>query len=139
MFSMFSISCVNPSPVKSEVKLHKYFSADHSINFKFQSKTVVIDDVHHSAALVYLFQKSSDELEKFNEKKFLEKIALKQNGIYFCKNRLVESSELNLMGHLSKTMTLESFTGVNFKVPVIDHHSPLAFSIANYLHYKKIE
>ena len=52
---------------------------------------------------------------------------------------MVESSELNLMGHLSKTMTLESFTGVNFKVPVIDHHSPLAFSIANYLHYKKIE
>ena len=139
MFSIFSINCVAPHPVKTEVKLHRYFSADHSIDDKFLKKALMIDDVHYSAALVYIFRKASEELEKFNDKRFLEKIAIKQNGIYFCKNRLVESSELNLMGHLSKTMTLESFTGVNHKVPVIDHHSLLAITIANYLHYYKPE
>merc|ERR1711867_193630 len=34
---------------------------------------------------------------------------------------------------------MESFTGVNHKVPVIDHYSLLAVCIANYLYYCKQE
>ena len=41
----------------------------------------MIDNVHYSAALVYIFKKASKELEKFNNKGFLEKIVIKQNGI----------------------------------------------------------
>ena len=69
----------------------------------------------------------------------LEKIAIQHDGIYFRKNRLLEGSELRIVGHLSQMMNIESFTGVNYKVPIIDYHSPLAWSIANHLHYDKAE
>ena len=95
---------------------------------------MIIDDVHYSAALVYIYKKASEELEKFNNRGFLEKIAVKQNEILFCKRRIVKRSELNLLGHLSRTITLDFFTGINHKVTVIDQYSPLAICIANYLH-----
>ena len=120
---------------KQKLRCINIFLLTISIDDKLPMKSLMIDDVHYSAALVYIFQKASEELKKVNNRRFLEKIAIKQNGIYFCKNWLVESSELSLLGHLSKTMTLESFTGVNHKVPVIDCFSPLAARIANHLHY----
>ena len=84
-------------------------------------------------------EKASEELEKLNDRGILEKIAVKQNKILFCKRRVVKSSEFNIFGHLSRTITLDFFTGINHKVPIIDQYSPLVICIANYLHYNKPE
>ena len=60
-------------------------------------------------------------------------------GVYFCKNCLLETSELHVVGHLSNFINIKSFTGVNYKLPVFDYYSPLSWSIANHLHYDKPE
>ena len=60
-----------------------------------------------------------------------------QNGILLCKSRLLEEAELRIVGHLADSINIENFTGVNFRVPLIDQHSPLAISIALHLHYVK--
>ena len=73
----------------------------------------MIDDINYSAALVYIYKRASRELERFNDRGFLEKIVVKQNEVLFCKRRIVKSSELSLLGHLSKTMMLDFFTGIN--------------------------
>ena len=40
---------------------------------------------------------------------------------------------------MENVVDLQSFTGVNFNVPVLDKHSPLAISIAMHLHYNVIK
>ena len=47
--------------------------------------------------------------------------------------------KLRAVGHLSDFINIESFTGVNFKIPMLDEHSPLSFSIAKHLHYEKYQ
>ena len=100
-------------------------------------KQLILNDKHLSAALEYLFKKASREVKYFNDKKLIEKIAVEHEGILYCKSRLLESAELRAVGHLVESINIESFTGVNYRVPLIDKHSPLALSIANHLHYEK--
>ena len=90
-----------------------------------------------SAALENLFKKTTKEVFKFNEIKEIKKIATESDEILFCNTRMLESAELKAVGHLADTINIADFTGVNFKVPVIDQHSPLAMSIALHMHYVK--
>ena len=62
-----------------------------------------------------------------------------KNGIMYCKNRILESQTLRAVGELENIIDLQSFTGVNFNVPLVDRHSPLAISIANHLHYNVVK
>ena len=49
----------------------------------------------------------------------------------------MEEAELKVVGHLKEFINVGDFTGINFKEPVLDQHSPLALSIAMHLHYVK--
>ena len=100
-------------------------------------KSIRLTEKQLSAALDYLFKKASIELTTFNKEKEIKKIALEQDGVWYCKTRLLECEELKAVGHISEFINIEQFTGVNFKVPVLDQHSPLAISIALHLHYVK--
>ena len=102
-------------------------------------KIIGLGDKEISQALEYLYKKGTIEVKAFNDIKYIKKVAVEENDILYCKSRLLESAELRTVGHLSETINLESFTGVKFKVPVLDKHSPLAVSVANYLHYVKYQ
>ena len=102
-----------------------------------RNRVVVLDDKQISQALEYLYKKGTIEVKAFNDEKSIKKFGIEQDEIIYCKSRLLESAELRAVGHLSETINLESFTGVKFKVPVLDKYSPLSVSIANYLHYVK--
>ena len=84
-------------------------------------------------------RRPQENLNKIIVKKFIEKVAVLHKGVYFCKNCLLESSELHVVGYLSNFINVKSFTCVNYKVPVFDYYSPLSWSIANHLHYDKPE
>ena len=119
-------------------KLGDYFSVGVDLTENSNKpKQLILNDKHLSAALEYLFKKASREVKYFNDKKLIEKIAVEHEGILYCKSRLLESAELRAVGHLVESINIESFTGVNYRVPLIDKHSPLALSIANHLHYVK--
>ena len=70
-------------------------------------------------------------------KETIEKIAVKEDGILYFKSRLLEAAEIKAVGHIADSINIESLTGVNFKVPLVDQNSPLAVSIALHLHYVK--
>ena len=59
--------------------------------------------------------------------------AVKYEGILYYKSRLLECAELKAVGHLANSINIENFTGVNFRVPLVDQHSPLGLSIALYI------
>ena len=68
-------------------------------------------------------------VKRFNSEKMIQKIAVEHNGILYSKAILEESLELR-GGHLVDYVNLECFTGVSYKVPVLDAFSPLSISIA---------
>ena len=123
----------------TRVELTKYFSIQGvSLSETSQRhKIITLDEKQLSRALENLFKKATVEVKAFNDRKQIDKRAIEQNGILYSKSRLLESAELRAVGHLAETINLESFTGVNYKVPMLDQHSPLAISIANHLHYVK--
>ena len=121
--------------------LAKYFGVDGS-NFMAADQNmsvywIKLNEEHLSAALEYLFRKATEEVFMFNHKKDIDKIATMHEGILLCNSRLLEAAELQVVGHLTETINIEQFTGVNFRVPLVDQHSPLAISIAMHLHYHK--
>ena len=103
------------------------------------NKNITLGDKEISRALEYPYNKGTIEVKAFNDNKYIKKIAAEKDDILYCNSRLLESAELRAVGHLSETINLESFTGIKFKVPVLDKHSPLSVSITNYLHYVKYQ
>ena len=129
---------------QNNVSLSIYFNVNgvmlDKLVFGEQScRTICIDDKHLSAALEYLFSRATAEVKHFNDAKYIQKIAVEHNNILYSKTRLQESAELRIVGHLADYMNLESFTGVNYKVPVLDLKSPLSLSIAHHLQYDKFK
>ena len=47
--------------------------------------------------------------------------------------------ELRAVGGLDDIVDLQSFTGVSFKVPIIDRYSPIAISLAYHLHFDVVK
>ena len=146
-FSVFSLKTeqtVNdPEETKDPMKrnLCKYFSVNgFPVSTNDEQNPVKIfrlEEKHLSAALDNLYRKATKEVKEFNHKKDIEKIAMEKDGILYSTSRLLEEAELKVVGHLADTINIEQFTGVNFRVPLVDQHSPLAISIALHLHYHK--
>ena len=119
------------------VKAFQFSTTNQSWSTQAVSKLLRLTDENLSAALDYLFRKATLEVFKFNNSKVIKKLGTLSDGILYCNSRILEEAELKAVGHLSPTINIADFTGVNFRVPIIDHHSPLAWSIALYLHYRK--
>ena len=64
----------------------------------------------------------------------LSKIATEEDGILFCKTRILEGHTIKIVGGLKFDSDISDLLNVNFKVPLIDEHSPLAYPIALHLH-----
>ena len=135
-FSLFNVLTGMDTNDQVNKKLTDYFTVTGVVLMEtaMKGKIIRLNNSHLSAGLDYLYQKASRELEINYGRKYIKKISVLHQGVYFCKNRLLESSELRVVGDLSNFMNIESFTGVNYKVPVFDYYSPLSWSIANYLH-----
>jgi len=78
-------------------KLKDYFAVNGVILMEtaMKGKIIRLNNSHLSAGLDYLYQKASGELELNYSRKYIDKIAVKHKGVYFCKNSLLESSELS--------------------------------------------
>ena len=100
---------------------------------KQEERVLRLTEEHLSAALEDLFKRATEEVIKFNDKKKIDKIATVQNGILIYNSRVLEEAELRAVGHLADSINIEQFTSVNFPVPLVDQHSPLALSIALHL------
>ena len=92
-----------------------------------------LTDRYTNLALTYLYQKASSEVKKFNSKKIVDKLCVEQNGILFSKNRIIGGMSFAELGGLEVSDL--SVMGIKSHVPVIDRHSPLAFSISQHVHW----
>ena len=90
-------------------------------------------DKYINLALKFLYRKGTAEVKEFNSAEVIRKHMVEMDGILLSKNRMVaeldytHTSELNLnLGSL----------GIKFQSPCLDRHSPLSYSIGQYIHWK---
>ena len=140
-FSVFTYESSFVPRDSKQVNLCSHFSVSNksvkTLNDEEPVKLVKLNEVHLSAALDHLFKKATKEVKEFNLKKDIEKIATEKDGILYSSSRLLEEAELKVVGHLADSFNVEQFTGINFRVPLVDQHSPLAVCIGLHLHYNK--
>ena len=84
-------------------------------------------------ALVYLYRRATKEVLHFNSKVKVDKVGVMKDGILFSKGRIVDGMNFVQTGGL-EIKDLGSL-GIKSHLPVIDRHSPLAYSIANHIHW----
>ena len=108
---------------------------DAKVYRKLSDLGIIITEEDYDAALRYLYRKATEEIYNFVPKKTIEKEGIESEGILYAKTRILEGQELKMMGELDEMLDLESFTGVKFKVPLIEKNSPLAVAIAFHIHY----
>ena len=91
------------------------------------------EDIHWS--LQYFYKKGSNEVYKFCSKEFINKIAIERKGILYAKSRILDTQRLKTVAGLPDEESLSQFNLKTF-TPVLDRHSPLSYSIGDYIHRK---
>ena len=97
-FLLFNVSTGMDTDNQVNKKLTDYFTVNGVVlkETAMKEKIIRLNDSHLSAGLDCLYQKTSRELEQNYSRKYIDKIAVKHRGVYFCKNRFLESSELHV-------------------------------------------
>ena len=84
-------------------------------------------------ALRYLFRKSSFEVKKFNSAELIKKHMVEKDDILFSKSRMMAGLDFVHTGELNVNL---GSLGLKVHAPVIDRYSPLAYSIAQHIHWE---
>ena len=97
------------------------------------SFNVKITDNEFQEALNYFFRIATSEVRHFNSTERYEKISSEKNGILCYTGRILPTQEINVV--TSMTDVMRDLSSTMFCVPIVDKHSPLAYSIINEIHW----
>ena len=90
-------------------------------------------DKYIHLALVYLYRKAALEVMQFNPTTKVDRVAVMKEGILFSKGRIIDGMNFVQTGGLEVSDLGQ--LGIKAHIPVVDRHSPLAYSIANHVHW----
>ena len=93
----------------------------------------VLCDKYSNMALSYMYRKGSMEVKKFCKEKQIEKIAVEKEGILLSKGRLLD--EMNFVETAEVPNLDLGCLGVRVNLPLLERYSPLAYSIAEHIHW----
>ena len=141
-FKMFTVVKDYENPQKIEYSLVKFFGFDDQWRNVCLGSTThkadePFDDINNediSDALNYWFKKGSQEVKHFNKKDMIDKIAVEKQGILFSRSRILDGQRFIIAGGF-KHDSLGLEVQLNLTTPVLDRHSPIALSIALYIHH----
>ena len=80
----------------------------------------------------YFFSKASKEVKHFINESNYKKFTREQDGVIKYVGRILATDNVTIVGKYTSAM--KDLTSTSFCVPVIDNHSPLAYSIINEVH-----
>lgn len=96
---------------------------------------VVLEEDDVQRAMLYWYQKASAEVKQFVKKETVEKIAVEKEGILFNRSRILDGQRLIQAAEFSEG-SVGNEIGLNLLTPVIERFSPIALSIAYYIHHE---
>ena len=114
----------------------------HNLKRKSSSKTEVkliavhevsLTEENLKAAEMYYFKKSTIEVKHFLKPNQYEKLSIEKDGVLFYKGRILPTEKISITGRLTEAM--KDLSADAFCVPVVEKHSPLAYSIINDIHW----
>ena len=88
----------------------------------------------YNAALLYYFRSASNEVIKFNSKQVADRRTVVKDGVLLSKGRIVDGMNFIETADLD-ILNLDNLC-IKTMIPVIDRHSPLAYSLAQHFHWK---
>ena len=94
---------------------------------------LTLSDEDISDALYYLFSTAAKEVKEFTKPEIIKKIAVEKDGVLYSKSRIMEGQRFTQSGGLEQSNILAD-QGINIHTPVIERFSPLAYSIAYWVH-----
>ena len=83
--------------------------------------------------ITYLLRTATEEVRQFVKEETLGKISIESEGVLYSKSRILESMEFKTVSGMDM-VDLEPL-GINVRTPIIERYSPLAYAIAQYIHY----
>ena len=92
-----------------------------------------LTDKYLTLALTYFYQKSTEEVKKYLDRKRYQKITSEIDGILYYTGRILPSQTFD--GKLNLSDVSLDLTSASFCVPIMDSVSPLAYSIVNEIHW----
>ena len=95
--------------------------------------TVQLTDALLVASLSYYFQKATNEVKKFLDKKSYSKYSTEKNNILYHTGRILSTQKID--NKLSLADVCFDLDLTTFCVPLVDKRSPLAFAIINEIHW----
>ena len=93
---------------------------------------VIKTDKYTNMALLYLYRKATEEVKEFNTSAVVQKIGVEIDGVLLSSGRII--SEMEFMQSAEIDVDLGAL-GIRTRLPILDRHSPLAYSIAQYVHW----
>ena len=143
-FSAFPLRIIDESNQSSSSQVDKctlrdvFWENESNIYAKAHTicSTLQPTDYYLNAALLFYFRLASREVQEFNSKQIIDKHMVLQDGVLLSKSRIIDGMNFLQTADLD-TMNLSDL-GIKTKIPVIDRFSPLAYSIAQYIHWEVI-
>ena len=84
-------------------------------------------------ALLYLYRKATEEVKSFCSMTKINKIAVEVEGVLLSKGRILDSMNYKETGELVG-LDLGDL-GLKTRLPVLERHSPLSYSVADHIHW----
>ena len=92
----------------------------------------IVTDQFLNMALTYLFRKATAEVYEFCSSRIIKNHTVVKDGILLSKNRLVDCIDFTYTGELKVDL---GSLGIKANTPVIERYSPLAYSVAQHVHW----
>ena len=94
---------------------------------------ILLTDDELDKAKSYFHLKATSEIQKFSKPTEYEKISKDVKGVLVYSERILPINEVTIVGKATKVM--KDLTATSFCVPLVDRHSPIAYSLVSDVHW----
>ena len=122
-----------PEPIKSQFVNLSWVTDSVGESDSPEHKMVEVDSVDIQRALVYWYSKASREVKSNYSPEYVAKVGVEKEGILFCRSRIIDGQRLLQAAEFSAD-SIGAEIGLHLLTPLIERHSPIALSIAMYIH-----
>ena len=128
--------------MKKPDKIYKKFSASYICwgseksgvdDIENRKPKVVLEEEDVSRSLDYWYKTATKEVEHFVKPENVSRVGVKKDGILYCRSRIQDGQRfLNTGNFDEESLSIE--IGLSLMTPLVERHSPIAYSIALFIH-----
>ena len=86
-----------------------------------------------SKSLNYWYKKATKEVEHFVKPETVNRVGVKKDGVLYCRSRIMDGQRFLATSNFDEN-SLGLEIRLSLKTPLVERHSPIAYSIALFIH-----